>query len=259
MTFSGEFMQIAGVARWTSRAAAIAGCVALAGLATPAFAQDPPGNNGTVKVDGVAFDDDPANEPHPDDCTFQIDFYGFDKGNLFADVTFETQSPTPTGPDQVILETDRVFIGGDDNSGGGSQAGLDASATYTLDFGDIEPQPNQGFHVKLTIDAEGSQGADSKFKVFWVPPCPTPTPTPTPTPSKSHTPSPTPTPTPSKSHTPSPTPTHTTPAPVPTAVPGGADAAGGGAGAGLFGGLVLAGGAVAGTAAIARRRFLHDS
>jgi hypothetical protein len=69
-----------------------------------------------------------------------------------------------------------VFIGEDDNSGGGSQAGLDASETYTLDFTGIAPHPVQGFHVKLTINAEGSQGADVKHKVFWVTGCaPAPT------------------------------------------------------------------------------------
>ena len=71
---------------------------------------------------------------------------------------------------QVLL-TDTVFIGEDDNSGGGSEAGLDASETYTLDFTGIEPHPNQGFHVKLTINAEGSQGADVKYKVFWTAGC----------------------------------------------------------------------------------------
>ena len=72
--------------------------------------------------------------------------------------------------------TDTVFIGEDDNSGGGSQAGLDASETYTLDFTGITPHPVQGFHVKLTVNAEGSQGADVKHKVFWVTGCaPSPT------------------------------------------------------------------------------------
>jgi cell division septation protein DedD len=260
-------MHVAELARWTGRAAAIAGCVALASLATPAFAQDPPGNNGTVKIDNVAFDDHPNNEPHVG-CVFQVDFYGYDEGeDLSAHVTFTSQPPTPTGPSIVLLEDD-VFIGEDDNSGGGSQAGLDASKTYTLDFGDIEPHPNQGFHVKLTINAEGSQGADTKHKVFWVEQCVTPTPTPTATPSTKPTPTPTPTtakPTPSHTptHTPKATPTPTestkTPAPVPTAVPGGSDTAGGGSGAGLVGLVFAAGGAVAGTAAIARRRFMHDS
>jgi LPXTG-motif cell wall-anchored protein len=99
---------------------------------------------------------------------FQVDFYGFDEGDLVADVTFE--SHPPTGPRQVLL-TDQVFIGEDDNAGGGSQAGLDASATYTLDFTGIQPHPNQGFHVKLTVHADGSHGADTKHKVFWVTDC----------------------------------------------------------------------------------------
>jgi hypothetical protein len=144
---------------------ALIACVALAGLATAA--PNPPGNNGTVKIDDVPFDDAPNNEPHVG-CVFQVDFYGFDEGDLFADVTFE--SHPPTGPVQVLL-TDSVFIGEDDNAGGGSQAGLDAAATYTLDFTGIEPHPNQGFHVKLTIHADGSHGADTKHKVFWVTGC----------------------------------------------------------------------------------------
>ena len=31
------------------------------------------------------------------------------------------------------------------------------SETYTLDFTGITPHPNQGFHVKLTVNAEGSR------------------------------------------------------------------------------------------------------
>ena len=150
--------------------AATAVVLAAAGLASAG--PNPPGNNGTVKIDDTPFDDAPDNEPHVG-CTFQVDFYGYDEGDLDAVVTFE--SHPPTGPVQVLL-TDTVFIGEDDNSGGGSEAGLDASETYTLDFTGIEPHPVQGFHVKLTINAEGSQGADVKHKVFWVTGCaPAPT------------------------------------------------------------------------------------
>jgi hypothetical protein len=139
-----------------------------------AGAANPPGNNGTVKIDGVAFDDAPDNEPHVG-CTFQVDFYGFDQGtDLNAHVTFEAHPPT--GPVQVLLEDD-VFIGEDDNSGGGSQAGLDASQTYQLDLTGIASHPIQGTHIKLTVNAEGSQGADVKHKVFWVTGCEEPTPT----------------------------------------------------------------------------------
>ena len=141
----------------------------LGGLAVAA--PNPPGNNGTIKVDDQPFDDLPNNEPHVG-CTFQIDFYGYDEGDLNADVTFEAQPPTqrPGGGSQVLLH-DTVFIGEDDNSGGGSEAGLDASETYTLDLAGITPHPVQGFHVKLTIHADGSQGADTKYKVFWVTGC----------------------------------------------------------------------------------------
>ncbi len=141
------------------------------GLPSAPAGTNPPGNNGTVKIDDVAFDDHPDNEPHVG-CVFQVDFYGFDAGDLDAAVTF-TAHP-PTGP-PVVLLTDTVFIGEDDNSGGGSEAGLDASETYTLDLTGITPHPQQGWHVKLLINAEGSQGADTKFKVFWVSGCVPPT------------------------------------------------------------------------------------
>ncbi|MGI8517329.1 MAG: hypothetical protein ACR2ME_03165 [Acidimicrobiia bacterium] len=144
----------------------------LAWVATAAVgAPNPPGNNGTVKIDGVAFDDHPNNEPHVG-CVFQVDFYGFDEGDLFADVTFAVHPPTGN---EVIL-TDEVFIGEDDNSGGGSEAGLDASATYDLSalLAGFTPHPQQGYHIKLTVNADGSQGADTKHKVFWVSGCTTP-------------------------------------------------------------------------------------
>jgi hypothetical protein len=100
---------------------------------------NPPGNNGTVKIDDIPVDDHPDNQPHVG-CEFQVDFYGYDEGDLDATVTFE--SHPPTGPVRVLL-TDTVFIGEDDNSGGGSEAGLDASATYTLDLTGIQPHPTR--------------------------------------------------------------------------------------------------------------------
>jgi hypothetical protein len=152
--------------------------VVLAGVTVAQLASatpNPPGNNGTVKIDDTPFDDLPNNEPHVG-CVFQVDFYGYDQGDLHATVTFEAQPPTQREGDDQVLLTDTVFIGEDDNSGGGSEAGLDASETYTLDFTGITPHPVQGFHVKLTVNAEGSQGADTKHKVFWVTGCvPSPT------------------------------------------------------------------------------------
>ena len=143
----------------------------LTGLASAT--PNPPGNNGTVKIDDTPFDDHPNNEPHVG-CVFQVDFYGYDEGDLDATVTFEAHPPTLRDGDDQVLLADTVLIGEDDNSGGGSEAGLDASETYTLDLSGIEPYANQGVHVKLTIHAEGSQGADVKHKVFWVSGCETP-------------------------------------------------------------------------------------
>jgi LPXTG-motif cell wall-anchored protein len=163
----------------TAASAAVTMAVGMLLAAGPATAQDPPGDNGTVKVDGVEFDDHPDNEPHVG-CIFQVDFYGFDQGDLQAAVTFEAIPPTG---DAILIEDDEVAIG-EDEAGGGTD--LDASRTYDLTelLAGIEPHPQQGWHVRLTVHAEGSIGADTKFKVFWVTGCaPTPT-TSTPTTTK---------------------------------------------------------------------------
>jgi hypothetical protein len=127
----------------------------------------PPGNNGTIKVDGVAFDDHPNNEPHVG-CSFQVDMYGYDAGDLEAALTFTGIPPTGGG----TLAGDRLSIG-EDAAGGGTD--LDASGDYDLaaELSGIEPHAVQGHHVKLTIHAEGSIGADVKHKVFWVEGCST--------------------------------------------------------------------------------------
>jgi hypothetical protein len=119
----------ARVRGWTVSRLLFLAAMVLSSLAVTQLASagpNPPGNNGTVKVDDTPFDDAPDNEPHVG-CTFQVDFYGYDEGDLDATVTFEAHPPT--GDRQVLL-TDTVFIGEDDNAGGGSQAGLDASETY---------------------------------------------------------------------------------------------------------------------------------
>ena len=138
-------------------------------FATPVAAKkNPPGNNGTVKVDAREFDTHPNNEPHVG-CTFEIDFYGFDADVGEAQVIFEAHPPTGRGH----LVTKRVDIGHDDNSGGGSEAGWDAKVEVNLTeaLASYQAHPQQGYHVKLTVHAPGSQGADTKHKVFWVGPC----------------------------------------------------------------------------------------
>ena len=131
-----------------------------------------PGNNGTVKVDDQPFDDLPNNEPHVS-CVFQIDFYGYDEGDLYASASFELDPPT--GHMIPLLSRTGIFIGEDSAAGGGSTAGLDASETFDLSdaiaASGQPPHPQQGWHVGLTVHADGSHGADVKHKEFWVSDC----------------------------------------------------------------------------------------
>jgi hypothetical protein len=135
-------------------------------FALPAGA-DPKGNNGTIKIDGVALQGGQSNEPHVD-CRFNLEFFGYDQGNLNASISFALQAPTRRAAGSQVLLTDSLPIGGDP-AGGATDP--DASKEYQLDFTGVNPHPQQGYHVKVTIHADGSQGADTKHKVFWVQPC----------------------------------------------------------------------------------------
>lgn len=139
---------------------AILGMLAVIWLGGMSALADPPGNNGTFKVAGDDLGDG-GNDSHVG-CGFAVDFYGFDEGDLYADLTIEGQAPT----DEGLLWIDRVFIG-EDAAGGGTD--LDASAWVDLSAAFAgTPHGEQGFHVKLTVHADGSQGADVKHKTFWV-------------------------------------------------------------------------------------------
>jgi hypothetical protein len=147
----------------------VAGALCLvAAMAGYAWGGDnPPGNNGTVKVDGFPFDGGQSNDPHVD-CGFQIDFFGFDQGDLTGSVTFELTPPTGN----VVLFEGSTSIG-EDPAGGGTD--LDGSLFEDLS-GPIaasgeSPQLNQGFHVALTVQAQGSIGSMTKHKTFWVDNC----------------------------------------------------------------------------------------
>ena len=87
--------------------------------------------------------------------------------NANADVAFSVQPPS--GKFDVV-ETDSVFVG-EDAAGGGTD--LDASRTYSLSpvLGGYAVNPQQGFHIKVEVNAPFSNGADKKSKVFWVQSC----------------------------------------------------------------------------------------
>ncbi len=129
---------------------------------------DPRGNNGTVKIDGEAFDDGRGNEPHVG-CTFSVDFYGFDAGDT-ATITFTSQAPTSGG----LLHSESRTIS-TDAAGGGQDR--DATFTYSVDGQLSEllstaPHAQQGWHVKLAVDVDSAPGG-AKQKVFWID-CPAP-------------------------------------------------------------------------------------
>jgi hypothetical protein len=146
--------------------AATLASVAWGATALPATA-DPAGNNGTVKITPVAEDDGiPQNTPHVS-CGFDIEWYGFDEGaDIVSNVEFTMQAPT-SDAGLSATEPAQVFVG-EDAAGGGTDH--DGEATYTLDFTGA-PDPQQGYHVAVTVHTPGSHGADTKRKVFWVEPC----------------------------------------------------------------------------------------
>src|SRR3954447_7947201 len=153
----------------TFRALAAIGTAAIATIASiaPALADGdaPPGNNGTIKIDNVAMDDGNENVPHPG-CTFVVDLFGYDVGTRTATLDFEGQEPTGGG--ELLVDTFTFDVQSRDS---GNQ--LDASRTVDLTsaLAGIEPHPQQGWHVMLTVHVDGAQGADVKHKVFWVSEC----------------------------------------------------------------------------------------
>jgi LPXTG-motif cell wall-anchored protein len=138
---------------------------------------DPPGNNGTVKIDQSDVpDDDKGNEPIGDNCSFWLKFYNFDQGQL-ADITFAAHPPTG-GKDAVTDKGNGFGQPGDgweisdDPAGGGTDE--DAVLAYNLtDYvRGLDPHPQQGYHIKLTITVRNADGSavpgGVKHKVFWI-------------------------------------------------------------------------------------------
>jgi len=129
---------------------------------------NPPGNNGTVKIHDVgtngAADSDPANQPHVG-CTFIVDFFGFDSSQTNLPFDIMGQAPTTGG----VVYTGNALLKA--TPAGGSQ---DQDGTVTLTASELNlaqlgsPQPQQGYHLKLTVytNQPGLNGV--KHKVFWV-------------------------------------------------------------------------------------------
>jgi hypothetical protein len=153
----------------------VVGATALAGVARADVTN---GSNGTVKVDGVAFDDGLGNEPHVG-CTFQLDFYGFDVGTDSVDVTFTAQPPS--GQDTTVSPVPGGGLTSFTMQGTGPGNDLDvpdAQQTYQLDTSGLTEQPQQGFHIKITTAVTNAAGVVTtpKQKVIWVDACTPPAP-----------------------------------------------------------------------------------
>lgn len=162
--------------RWNRRslvAAPMLMGVVLGSLGGPVVAADPPGNNGTVKVDTQDVDYMPDNQPQAD-CVFWIDFYGFDSG-AWASATFTVIAPTVETEVSYLMPP--VDLGTTDSSGGGSLSGHDTRVLFDLNdelarF--MGPDGDGSAHVKLTVHADGANNADTKYKAFWVSGCEVP-------------------------------------------------------------------------------------
>ncbi len=131
---------------------------------------DPAGNDGTVKIEEFGSTTEmPDNHPHTS-CHLVIEFRGYDKGDLTATWSLAGQEPSGTAE----IASGSAFIGEDDAGGATDlDASVDVVITDTM-LGALTPQENQGYHLKLTVHAPGSEnGRDTKFKVFWVDGCPT--------------------------------------------------------------------------------------
>ena len=136
---------------------------------TPQRGKDPRGNNGTVKVDGPAWDARVDNEPHPS-CAFRVTFFGFDEGQT-ADITVTGIAPTGGG---VLLHETAVPTS-DDRAGGAAHDFDGATRVFTADdlgLDGVTPHPKQGYHLKVAVDSLQAPGG-AKQKVLWLEPCAT--------------------------------------------------------------------------------------
>lgn len=137
--------------------------------------EDPAGNNGTFKVDGLPYSDGMANEPHVT-CGFRLKLFGFDEGQV-GDVTIAGHAPSGSG---TVASLDDVTFSTD--AAGGGPNDPDAIFEFTaadLDLAGLTAHPKQGYHLKVTLSTGEPGGV--KHKVFWFEPCETATPAPSPT------------------------------------------------------------------------------
>jgi len=140
-------------------AAGLAALLMVGAMAGPSFA----GNKGTVKVEEVDIDELPDNSPHPG-CVFRVEWFHYADG---SDVTWDFTVHPPTsdtsGPGSSVgggADT----LGPEDTNNHHLNLSVVQDLEAALLGSGIEPHPQQGWHVKLSVT--GPEG--NKYKVFWV-------------------------------------------------------------------------------------------
>jgi hypothetical protein len=116
----------------------------------------PPGNNATVKINNIPFDDNVNNEPHVS-CPFLVSFYNFDEqgASNTANVTFTAQPPSGNFQDVPV---DAANSDGTNFTWDGST--VQKKYTFTqATLGTLTLQPQQGYHLKLTVDVTSTGGS----------------------------------------------------------------------------------------------------
>lgn len=161
-------MQINRLARVAAAAALGASfCFAAAPALAAGGDDDPAGANGTIKVDALEFDTKIHNEPHVT-CEFRVKFFNFD-ADEHGNIVFSAQRPS--GDFQEVLRLDNELLSNDKAAGGNPDPDEIYSFTADdLDLAGLTAQPQQGYHIKLTVERIGAPGA-GKHKVFWLQPC----------------------------------------------------------------------------------------
>ncbi|MFU8854592.1 hypothetical protein ACNAW0_27005 [Micromonospora sp. SL1-18] len=159
------------VARTAFTAAAATACLA---FAAPAWAtgnpHNPPGDNGTVKIDGPPFTDKVDNKPHVT-CEFELEFFNFDKDQR-ANLTLWAQAPSATPKDKVVWSKKDVLISDDPASGAANDHDVVIKLSANdLDLTGLTLHPKQGYHLKLDVKLIGGKSSGAKSKVFWLQPC----------------------------------------------------------------------------------------
>ena len=131
---------------------------------------DPAGNNGTIKINTYGGPTSRANSPHPG-CDFRLSLFGFDDDQT-GTITFVGHAPTAGAVTKQPLSGTQTLS--NDAAGGGK----DVDAVFDVRGSALgltgTPHAQQGFHIKVLVDADDAPGG-AKQKVFWLD-CPVPAP-----------------------------------------------------------------------------------